>query len=736
MGLGCVCKCIIFVLTLMHMHFIVETTNPTTSLRRTVNYLRTYTGIKQNSIISLDDLSDCNSKSPWCHLIWEELEENSHPLQFVSVPSPLHLQNITGWKFLEKVIAKSEEGSLIISTENVIRTNKLPELTFSNNAILILFPDKIISKANIQKFSIESELHYNPNIRFDSQIYVVGRSSRVSCQLFEIYRICENQGLSISHLVTFSADEKHMSFGEPDFIWKRRNNLMGCPLKVTYFENRPLIMVENVTNENSTLHKSRPNWGDRHITVGGVTLFGGNVELFLLLMRNLNFTAELVAAKGSTFGDFDRQTNTWNGIVGDVVNGNADISLIPIRIIKSRIDVLTFSSAVSFSDFGLYMSKPMHATSSWMTFWNVFYYDYWMLCVFSVICCCVTLYLGFEMYDTYIQGKRICSSTSQVARNIGSAFSIVALSFGAQDVNVGRSLSYSSPTSMKMLYFTVCLLGSLNYWSWTATLTSTLTYQKFELPIAKLEDLLTASDYQIVVLKGSSAESYFSDAKHSSVKSVAREIWSKKMEGNPAAFVLKSSEREHEILNNPKKVLFAPSDTAELTFPHYPCNISVAPAYYFFSSRGYAFPKNSPYVNVFNTRINHLIESGAIDAVSKRMRERKPLIKCEDSEEMALGFTNIFSAFGYSGIGVGFAICLCFLEYLHSLYSNNDNMRNHSLARPDKTIKFHEKSGDNQKQFLSEIANCMEAIDSEVLQRNDVLTQKLITILSKKLTSK
>ena len=56
--------------------------------------------------------------------------------------------------------------------------------------------------------------------------------------------------------------------------------------------------------------------------------------------------------------------------------------------------------------------------------------------------------------------------------------------------------------SSKMAFFTVCLCGSLTFYTYLAGLTSTLTIDIFKLPIHELKDLLDQNDYQIVTYKG------------------------------------------------------------------------------------------------------------------------------------------------------------------------------------------------------------------------------------------
>lgn len=91
----------------------------------------------------------------------------------------------------------------------------------------------------------------------------------------------------------------------------------------------------------------------------------------------------------------------------------------------------------------------------------------------------------------------------------------------------------------------------LNLNVYLAGLTSTLTFEKIELPINKLEDLLTTDGYQIITYKGNDLilvqnllfistclllatvdEAYFSEATAENNK-VAKEVYDKMIKPNP-----------------------------------------------------------------------------------------------------------------------------------------------------------------------------------------------------------
>ena len=90
------------------------------------------------------------------------------------------------------------------------------------------------------------------------------------------------------------------------------------------------------------------------------------------------------------------------------------------------------------------------------------------------------------------------------------------------------------------------------------------------------------------------------------------------------------------------------------------CQILALPEKYQFQPFGFAFQKDSPYLDIFNFYINNLRESGALIRIFKDV-EPAPQ-NCPKMEGTALGFNNCFGAFLVMIVGVGTGILLLIAE--------------------------------------------------------------------------
>lgn len=112
----------------------------------------------------------------------------------------------------------------------------------------------------------------------------------------------------------------------------------------------------------------------------------------------------------------------------------------------------------------------------------------------------------------------------------------------------------SDGVSTRMVFLSFCFFGAVVNWSFTAVLISHLAVDNFELPIKGLADLLHNSGYQLVVVKDSSYEDFFTQANEngrelkyfsdngcnldliSASNSLPWQVYKETMEGNQAAF--------------------------------------------------------------------------------------------------------------------------------------------------------------------------------------------------------
>ena len=330
---------------------------------------------------------------------------------------------------------------------------------------------------------------------------------------------------------------------------------------------------------------------------GGKTFRGFHAEIFKILLETLNFTIQWVQPRNKTYGVKDAQTGEWIGLVGLLATKQADVAVLPLSVSSSRRTVITFS--VSFESYALrlYMKKP-GPSASWNTFLAVFEFKYWILLIVAGCVCSVSLAWHFITIDwDHLQ------DTSNILYNIGSAISATCLAFGIQDMSLARTVSNSSPISLRMLIMTICVCGVLNYYFYTGGLISFVMVQKFEMSINNLEDILKNPSHQLLVRRGYSDEAFLRD----SLDITTQKVWVKTVtEDNP---IHTYEEGEIRIKQEARNILFAEDYFFETYYDSFPCDVVSPQQRYFPHSGAYGLRNDFAYIKLFDMVINQMKEA-------------------------------------------------------------------------------------------------------------------------------
>lgn len=522
-----------------------------------------------------------------------------------------------------------------------------------NSTFLFINPYDLDNREEKQYFKKSCELTTSKYITFDTQLYILNMN-QTSSSLLELYRPCKdgnpltieiqklNDGVELDYPTT--------AMGE-HVLWNRRNDMMGCTLRIAYVDQFPFISAKKgdglLTNKKD-LHK---------IESRNVTMFGGKIHQFepiKLLSSELNFTILWVPADDNSYGVYNKHTDTWNGLIGLLTQDKADFSNAFLTVTSIRSTAISFTTEFDQFKFGLYMARPS-ISPSWTTFADVFGVKYWVALFGVMLICSLTLAL-FQQILACNQGEnRDCFTI-----NFLSSTSIVLLSMGACDVFTEKVKRFCTKKSFQVLIFVICVFGLLNKEAYTGGLISSIVSKQFQSDINFLEDFLTQPGYQLILRSGTASVQYFSEA----TKSPHQDIWEKLLKNKTVAYVDEPTQAELLLLNNKNYVYFDILSQIEPIFENYPCNIIRADQTYFHRSFALGLQKNSPYLKIFNYKIRKYVESGVLANTGAMKKNSKGTVKCPSDTVESIGYETIFSAFVLFGIGIVISAIYACIEYI------------------------------------------------------------------------
>ena len=168
---------------------------------------------------------------------------------------------------------------------------------FKQNTWLIINPYNCENKSDEISFLDYFPKLMSNRITFDTQLYIL-KGTSYSASLSEVFKSCDDEKISYEIVQEISIDKKVTN--ESTSLWGRRNDLMGCNLRVAYIDQPPYITKDKGTPKIQYTAQ-----------FGNETFYGGNInqlELIEMLSHDLNFTTTWIPTRDNAYGVYNRVT--------------------------------------------------------------------------------------------------------------------------------------------------------------------------------------------------------------------------------------------------------------------------------------------------------------------------------------------------------------------------------------------------------------------------------------------
>ena len=589
-----------------------------------------------------------------------------HEVPLVFVPADENLL------FNLKKVAQKPSRSLVILYEYDVSTyvqdvfENLVLRDLADDCWLLFFP-LMTNENEIIQF-IQGKLNSKLDIQLDSQIYLQ-YGSYETMKLVEVYRPCSGHEITIKNLADFS--HGLLSTNDPQFIWDRRSNLELCKLNVAYVDWKLLRLIEdeNLVSLNDSNSYKVLNDGSRYVSkqvlrLNDKNFVGPESHMFKLLLSALNFSVSWIHPMDNHWGTINAETREWGGMVGLLANNEADMSIASLIVTQLRGTVIAYSTPLFRVQYKLVMTKP-DSFGKWRVYVDAFDVEYWISLALTTVLCSIALLFflvpqGKSLYPNKIQLRRRCVAT---LKKLISGASAMLLSFGLQDVQLARRCSYSTSNSNKLIFWIICLFGSLNNYIFSSEIISRIM-QAADVEIHSLEDIIAKPNYKLIVNEGTAQESYLSesfDVEH-------QKIWKKTLQEK--GVIDGGYGVTKEIIDEDyHNVGFIPSPYFEMTASNAQ-NLYAAPQIYAPTTAAYGFYNNSPYIDLFNHHIRHIIQSGLNHEMPNLEGSHETGCNSyENNQYRPFDYHDVFSLFALFGIGLLLAFIYCGIENIKIWYS-------------------------------------------------------------------
>ncbi|XP_071373803.1 glutamate receptor 1a isoform X4 [Centroberyx affinis] len=401
------------------------------------------------------------------------------------------------------------------------------------------------------------------------------------------------------------------------------------------------------------------------------------VELAAEIAKHVGYHYKLKIVSDGKYGARDPDTKMWNGMVGELVYGKADVAVAPLTITLVREEVIDFSKPFMSLGISIMIKKPTKSKPGVFSFLDPLAYEIWMCIVFAYIGVSVVLFLvsRFSPYEWHAEDYEDGGDPqSPTQTNEFGIFNSLWFSLGAfmqQGCDISpRSLSGRIVGGV-WWFFTLIIISS-----YTANLAAFLTVERMVSPIESAEDLAKQTEIAYGTLDAGSTKEFFRRSKIA----VFEKMWSYMKSADPSVFVKTTDEGVMRVRKSKGKYAYLLESTMnEYIEQRKPCDTMKVGGNLDSKGYGIATPKGSPLRNPVNLAVLKLNEQGLLDKLKNKWWYDKG--ECGsgggDSKDKtsALSLSNVAGVFYILIGGLGLAMLVALVEFCYKSRTESRRMK-------------------------------------------------------------
>uniref|UniRef100_A0A8C9U0V7 Glutamate receptor n=1 Tax=Scleropages formosus TaxID=113540 RepID=A0A8C9U0V7_SCLFO len=408
--------------------------------------------------------------------------------------------------------------------------------------------------------------------------------------------------------------------------------------------------------------------------VGNDKYEGYCVELAAEIAKHVGYTYKLEIVPDGKYGARDSETKMWNGMVGELVYGKADVAVAPLTITLVREEVIDFSKPFMSLGISIMIKKPTKSKPGVFSFLDPLAYEIWMCIVFAYIGVSVVLFLvsRFSPYEWH--GDEPEEGEDQEHTNEFGIFNSLWFSLGAfmqQGCDISpRSLSGRIVGGV-WWFFTLIIISS-----YTANLAAFLTVERMVSPIESAEDLAKQTEIAYGTLDGGSTKEFFRRSKIA----VFEKMWSYMKSAESSVFVKTTEEGVLRVRKSKGKYAYLLESTMnEYIEQRKPCDTMKVGGNLDSKGYGVATPKGSPLRIPVNLAVLKLNEQAVLDKLKNKWWYDKGECGNKDSarkdKTSALSLSNVAGVFYILIGGLGLAMLVALVEFCYKSRTESRRMK-------------------------------------------------------------
>lgn len=421
---------------------------------------------------------------------------------------------------------------------------------------------------------------------------------------------------------------------------------------------RRKFVITTIKNEPFTMLKI-----SRQKLTGNDRFEGFSIDLIEALSKELDFDYEIRIVADERYGaEVDKEKKIWNGMIGEVLRGDADMAVADVTMSTARESVVDFTMPFMSTGIGLLIKKPTEKVKSLFSFLSPFSMEVWIYVMAVVLGVSSVLCFVGRLSPYEWENKTPCNQDDTSLDNEFTMLNSMWFTFGSlmqQGCEVAPRSSSTRTIASFWYFFTLIMISS-----YTANLAAFLTIEKVVYPIENVRDLAKQTKVKYGCVGTGSTKSFF----ETSTIPTYKKMW-EFMKANPDVF-MQSNEQGKERVIQGNYVFLMESASIEFTIERV-CNLTQVGG--LLDSKGYGIASrkgNDSLAAWLTPAILKLQEHGVLHSLKdKWWKQKRGGGLCQENTGQSgsvreLGLSNVGGVFVVLLMGIVMAATVAILEFL------------------------------------------------------------------------
>ncbi|KAK1127273.1 hypothetical protein K0M31_003817 [Melipona bicolor] len=386
------------------------------------------------------------------------------------------------------------------------------------------------------------------------------------------------------------------------------------------------------------------------------------IDLIEEIAKLLNFKYEFELVPDGKYGTYNQETKQWNGLIGRLLNHDADLAICDLTITYERESAVDFTMPFMNLGISILYRKPEEKEPNLFSFLSPLSSDVWLYMATAFLAVSIMLFLQARIAPGEWDNPHPCNPDPEELENSFDLKNSMWLTVGSI-MQQGSDILPKAP-SIRMVagmwwFFTLIMVSS-----YTANLAAFLTAEKMDNPIKGVEDLAKQTKIKYGAVDGGSTYSFFKDSNYSTYQ----RMWAAMQEARPSVFTKSNDEGVDRVLKKYDYAFLMESTTIEYRMERN-CDLDKVGGLIDNKGYGIALPRNSPYRTPISGAILRLQEKGTLQDLKKKWWEERggglcSKIEQEPTSSSELGLANVGGVFLVLLIGTCGSFIIAVFEFL------------------------------------------------------------------------